>query len=63
MNLAQILPKIWHKLKPRPLSPKSTRNLIDELAERERRIDNMKRAGLGNHAAENLYRRPKQLQD
>lgn len=62
-RLADILPTIWHKLLPKPVSARANRRLINDMAEREQRMDRLERVGLGKHAAENLYNRPRQLQD
>lgn len=63
MTLTDILPAIWHKLRPKPVSARANRRLIDDMAERERRMDRLERIGLQRIAVESLYNRPRQIQD
>lgn len=61
MKLKDImfLPAVWKRLVGNArITKRGTRRIIETLAERERKIDALKRVGLERHAVENIYDPP-----
>ena len=68
-TLSDILDQIMPRLLGKPRAEtkaglrRQTAKLIDELAERERRMDRLERIGMQRHGPENLYTVPKKLEN